>query len=205
MAAHCPLDFDVDAMRRRVSDTYERVVHEPDGQFHFHRGIDFACETLRYDRNDLATLPVESTSRFAGVANPLRIGPIEAGEIVLDIGCGAGMDLLLAARRTGPTGHAIGVDMTRAMRERTQASAEMAGLGRIVVVREGIAEDLPVEDESVDVVISNGVLNLATDKIQAFGEIRRVLKPGGRLYLGDVVLQKELKPDEHADIDLWAG
>jgi SAM-dependent methyltransferase len=205
MAATCPIGFDVNQLQKQVRATYDRVVREPNGEFHFHRGLDYACDLLRYNRQELETLPQECTARFAGVGNPLRIGPIAAGETVLDIGCGAGMDLLLAARRTGPGGRAIGVDMTPAMRERAAASAMKAGLWRNIEVRAGVVEELPVKDESIDVVISNGVINLSPDKNRAFRDIHRVLRPGGRLYLADVVVQRELSHDVRSDVDLWAA
>lgn len=205
MAATCPIGLDVGRLQKRVSATYDRVASEPNGLFHFHRGLDYACDLLRYDRNELKSLPEECTERFAGVGNPHRIGPIAAGETVLDVGCGAGMDLLLAARRLGSEGRAIGVDMTPAMCERAIAAAVKAGLWKAVEVRRGLAEDLPVEDESVDVVISNGVINLCADKERAFGEICRVLRPGGRLYLADVAVQRELALAARSDIDLWAA
>lgn len=205
MATTCPIGFDVDRLRNQVSATYARVVREPNGDFHFHRGIDYACDLLRYDRAELETLPEQSTARFAGVANPHRIGRIEPGETVLDIGCGAGMDLLLAARRTGPGGRAIGVDMTPDMRACAAEAAAQAGLSEIVEVHAGMAEELPLEDASVDVVTSNGVINLAPDKDRAFREIRRVLRPGGRLFLADVVVQRELSVDARNDVDLWAA
>ena len=123
MTATCPIGFDVNRMQQEVKKTYEEVAHNPDGQFHFHTGLDYACNLLLYDRQELESLPRESTARFAGVANPHRIGPIAPGETVLDIGCGAGMDLLLAARRVGTEGKAIGVDMTLAMCERARAAA----------------------------------------------------------------------------------
>ena len=205
MAATCPAEFDVDLLRQKVSATYERVVADPGGNFHFRRGIEYACSLLGYERAELESLPSESVEPFAGVANPHRIGDIQPGQVVLDIGCGAGMDLLLAARRTGPTGKAIGVDMTEGMRQRARASAQAAGVGEIVEIRPGIAEELPVEDASIDVVISNGVLNLAADKNLAFGEILRVLKPGGQLFLGDVVVARDLSLDARSDVDLWAA
>jgi ubiquinone/menaquinone biosynthesis C-methylase UbiE len=160
---------------------------------------------LGYDPDELALIPVESTASFAGVGNPHRIGSIEVGETVLDIGCGAGMDLMLAGRRTGPSGHAIGVDMTPSMIELAKRGALKAGLWEIVEVRRGTAEELPVESESVDVVISNGVLNLSPDKDRVFREIYRVLRPGGRLYLADVVVQRELSLAARSDVDLWAA
>lgn len=204
MARTCPIGFDVARLREQVSATYDRVAHEPGGDFHFHRGMDYACELLGYDRAELEALPPETVAPFAGVANPLRIGPIEPGETVLDIGCGAGTDLLLAARRAGATGRAIGVDMTPAMRARAAASAASMGLDS-VEIRAGTAEDLPVDDASVDVVMSNGVINLSPDKDRAFREIWRVMKPGGRLYLGDVIVARELSLDARSDVDLWAA
>jgi len=204
MAITCPVDLDTRQLRFEVSNIYSRVVAEPDGKFHFHRGPAYAAEYLGYDAAELAALPAETTAPFAGIANPHRIGPIRAGETVLDIGCGAGMDLLLAARRVGPTGRALGVDMTDAMVERAGASARAAGLAQ-VEVRKGDATSLPVEDASVDVVISNGVINLVPEKERAFDEIVRVLKPGGRLQLGDILLDVDLSEDARRNIDLWTG
>lgn len=204
MAIACPVDLDTQHLRSEVSSIYSRVVAEPDGKFHFHRGPAYAAEFLGYDAGELALLPAEATAPFAGIGNPQRIGPIRAGETVLDIGCGAGMDLLLAARRVGPTGRAIGVDMTEAMVERARASARAAGLAQ-VEVRKGDATALPVEDACVDVVISNGVINLVPEKERAFDEIVRVLKPGGRFQVADILLDVELSEDARRNIDLWTG
>lgn len=205
MAITCPVSFDVDRLRDEVRDTYARVALAPDGDFHFHRGPRFAAELLEYDPEELKDLPPQSTAPFAGVANPHLAGPVRAGETVLDIGCGAGMDLLLSARRVGPGGRAIGVDPTEEMRRTVATAAEAAGLAARVEVRAGHAEELPVEDGSVDVVQSNGVLNLTPDKERAFREIFRVLRPGGRLHLGDVTIHTELHEDERRDVDLWAA
>jgi len=205
MATTCPDEFDVEKLRELVRAEYDRVAREPQGNFHFHRGPEYASGMLGYDPDELTLIPAESTASFAGVGNPHRIGSLHPGETVLDIGCGAGMDLLLAARRCGPDGKLIGVDMTPSMLELATRSAVKAGLWGQVEVRRGTAEALPVEDESVDVVMSNGVLNLSPDKIRAFREIYRALKPGGRLHLADVVVQRELSLAARSDVDLWAA
>jgi SAM-dependent methyltransferase len=205
MTLTCPIGFDTPSLRRKVSTTYEQVAESPDGDFHFHRGLDYACERLRYDRVELESLPRWSTERFAGVANPHRIGPIRMGETVLDVGSGAGMDLLLAARRVGSEGRAIGVDMTAAMRDGALLAASEAGLADRIEVRDGLAEALPAEEASVDVVITNGVFNLCPDKQAAFREVYRVLRPGGRFYLADVVMEGSLSEAARSDVDLWAA
>jgi SAM-dependent methyltransferase len=204
MPIACPVDLDTVRLRQEVRAMYTRVAAEPDGEFHFHRGPDYAAERLGYDRAELAALPAFVTAAFAGVGNPHLIGRVPAGAGVLDLGCGAGMDLLLAARRVGPDGVAIGVDMTDAMLARAADGARAARLSN-VSLRRGDATALPAEDECVDVVISNGVLNLVPDKAAALREIHRVLKPNGRLQIADIVLGVELTEELHRDIDLWTG
>ena len=204
MAVMCPVNLDVKTLRAEVQSMYSRVATMPDGEFHFHRGPQYAVTRLGYDAQELAALPLEVTSSFAGIGNPHAIRPIAAGATVLDIGCGAGTDLLLAARRTGPTGRAIGVDMTEAMRERAAAGAVACGLTH-VDVRAGDATRLPVDDRSVDVVISNGVLNLVPEKERAVAEIARVLKPGGRVQIADILIGEVLSDDALRDIDLWTS
>jgi ubiquinone/menaquinone biosynthesis C-methylase UbiE len=132
------------------------------------------------------------------------LGRVEPGEVVLDLGCGAGADLLIAAQMTGPSGRAIGVDMTTAMLERTRASASEVGLENIEL-HETLIETLPIADASVDVVISNGVIDLIPDKEAVFDEIDRVLRPGGRLQIADVVIHHEVSEDARKRIDLWTG
>ena len=204
MAIACPVDLDTRKLRDEIQSIYARVAEDPSGDFHFHRGPGYASDLLGYEREALATLPDQSTASFAGVANPHRLGPIGEGLVVADIGCGAGMDLLLAARSVGPRGRAIGVDMTEAMAEKARASARGAGLEN-VEVRIGDAMSLPLDDASVDVVISNGVLNLTPDKSVAYGEVFRVLKPGGRFLYADIIVGHELSESVRRDIDLWTG
>jgi arsenite methyltransferase len=204
MAIACPVDLDTQVLRSEVAKIYSRVASDPDGEFHFHRGPAYASEFLGYDAAELDALPAECTASFAGIANPHIIAPILQGETVLDIGCGAGTDLLLAARRVGPHGRAIGIDMTEAMRDRARASAVAVGANNVEVHRAD-ATALPLTDASVDVVISNGVLNLVPEKEKAFAEILRVLRPGGRLQLADIAIDVELSEDVRRDIDLWTG
>jgi SAM-dependent methyltransferase len=204
MAINCPIDLNIAVLRREIATIYERVASEPAGEFHFHRGPAYAAEFLGYDAGELSALPPDCTASFAGIGNPLAIARIHTGDTVLDIGCGAGMDLLLAARRAGPDGRAIGVDMIDAMVARARKSAVESGLLQ-VEVRKGDATYLPVADNSIDVIISNGVLNLVPEKERGFAEIVRVLKPGGRLHLADIVLDAELPEDARRNIDLWTG
>jgi arsenite methyltransferase len=204
VAVSCPIDFDVATLRAHVQTIYSRVAGSPDGEFHFHRGRQYAATMLGYDAAELAALPVEVTSSFAGVGNPHAIRRIASGATVVDVGCGAGTDLLIAARRAGGRGRAIGVDMTEAMRQHATAGAAACGLDN-VDVRNGDATRLPVDDRSVDVVISNGVLNLVPEKQRAVAEIARVLKPGGRVQIADIIIGEVLPDSALRDIDLWTG
>lgn len=212
MAFIAPENFNGEYLREQVRAEYDRVAREPEGEYHFHRGPDYAAEYLQYDADELKNIPAISSARFAGVGNPIRIGdrapgatPIRPGNTVLDHACGGGMDLLLAARRVGPSGKAIGVDMTEAMRDCAIEGARVAGLNNIVDVRAGLYEELPVADESVDVVISNGVVNLSPNKYRVFDEIFRVLKPGGQLFMADVIVQRELTLEARSNPDIWAA
>ena len=200
----CPVDLDTLKLRAEIQSIYARVAADPAGEFHFHRGPEYAEKRLGYDAAELSKLPRSVTESFAGIGNPHAIAPIAAGATVVDIGCGAGTDLLLAALHVGSEGRAIGVDMTEAMRERARLGAAACGLDH-VEVRAGEATALPVDTESADVVISNGVLNLVPEKRMAIAEIRRILKPGGRVQIADIVLGVELSEDARQDIDLWAG
>src|SRR5712691_10783198 len=204
MAITCPVDLDTLKLRAAIQSIYARVAEDPSGEFHFHRGPEYAATRLNYDAAELSTLPGTVTQSFAGVGNPHANAPMPTGATVVDIGSGAGTDLLLAAFHVGLHGRAIGVDMTEAMRDRARRGATACGLAH-VEVREGEATALPIDPESVDVVMSNGVLNLVPEKRAAVAEIWRVLKPGGRLQIADIVLGVELSEDARHDIDLWTG
>lgn len=204
MALSCPIDLDVARLRQEIQSIYTRVAVEPSAEFHFHRGAAYAAEMLDYDAKELAALPPEATASFAGVGNPFVAGLPARGATVVDVGSGTGTDALLAARYVGPSGRVIGVDPNDAMIARAQtAAAEIAATN--IEFRKGSAEALPVEPNSIDLVISNGVLNLAPQKLPAFQEIFRVLKPGGRLQLADIVVTNELSEAIRRDIDLWTG
>lgn len=204
MAVTCPADLDTARLRDEIRSIYSRVAAAPDGEFHFHRGAAYAETFLGYDPQALARLPAAAVESFAGVGNPLRIAAVPAGATVVDVGCGAGTDLLLAAQAAGPRGRAVGIDMTEEMLAKARAAAAAAGLSN-VEVRRGEVLELPLESAFADVVISNGVLNLATDKRRAFSEVLRVLRPGGRFLYADIVVAAELPEAIRGDVDLWSG
>ena len=197
------IPVDVDVLREEIRKTYTDVSTDQGQDFIFPTGRGWAQE-LGYPEPELGRVPDATVESFAGVANHWRHGPVEPGSVVLDLGCGAGTDLLIAAQMTGPAGRAIGVDMTSAMLERVQAGAREMGLGN-VEVHEALIESLPLEDASVDVVISNGVIDLVPDKDAVLDEIDRVLRPGGRLQFADVVIHHEVSEDARKRIDLWTG
>jgi len=197
------IPVDIGVLRDEIQKTYTQVSEEQEQDFVFPTGRAWAA-ALGYPQKELAQVPEASAESFAGVANPFGLGSVEEGATVLDLGCGAGTDLLIAAQMAGPSGRAIGIDMTPAMAERARASAAEMGLEN-VEVHEGLIEQLPLEDESVDVVISNGVIDLVPDKDAVFGEIKRVLRPGGRLQVADVVIHRAVSEEAKRDIDLWTG
>jgi ubiquinone/menaquinone biosynthesis C-methylase UbiE len=159
---------------------------------------------LGYPQDLLARVPEASCESFAGVANPFSMGALQPGEDVLDVGCGAGMDSLVAAQMVGPAGSVTGVDMTPEMVAKAHGSIAEMGLGNVRIV-EGSAEHLPFDDASFDVVISNGVIDLIPDKDAVFSEIVRVLRPGGRIQLADVTIQQPVSEEGQRNIDLWTG
>ena len=158
-----------------------------------------------YSDEELAELPSGAVDWALGVGNPVRYAFLQPGEVVLDIGSGAGIDTILAARRVGPEGKAIGLDIVPEMSERARAHAAEAGVDEWTEFREGEMEQIPLSDASVDVVISNGVLNLSARKSRALAEIFRVLKPGGRISLADLTVEGELPPEIVNDQSAWAG
>jgi SAM-dependent methyltransferase len=196
-------DVDLDSLRRAIQDEYAVVAEQPEHGFHFFVGRPLA-RLLGYDDAWLEDVPEATIASFAGTGNPFSLGALEPGERVVDVGSGGGIDSLIAAKMVGPSGRVIGVDMTPAMLDKASTSAATAGL-KNVEFREGFGEALPVEDGWADVVISNGVLNLMPDKDAALREMARVLKPGGRLQIGDILVQKAVPQDAKADIALWTG
>ncbi len=195
------VEVDSDALRAQVSEKYTEIANEPEKGAHFHTGKSLAM-MVGYPESIIDSLPAGTVESFAGTGNPFSMGELKPGETVLDLGCGAGFDSLIAARQVGASGRVISIDMTPAMLDKARVGASEAGLSN-VEFHEVYAESLPVQDKSVDVVISNGVINLCPDKMAVFGEINRVLKPGGRIQLGDMVVHKAVPDDAKADIDLW--
>jgi cyclopropane fatty-acyl-phospholipid synthase-like methyltransferase len=195
--------IDVDVLREEIRKTYTDVSVDQQQDFIFPTGRAWARE-LGYPEPELARVPDATVESFAGVANHWTLGRMEPGSVVLDLGCGAGTDLLIAAQMVGSTGRVIGVDMTAAMLERAAQSAREMGLEN-VELHASLIESLPLNDASVDAVISNGVIDLVPDKDAVFDEIDRVLRPGGRLQLADVVIHHEVSEDARKRIDLWTG
>jgi arsenite methyltransferase len=196
------LDIDVGLLREEIRRTYSAVSREPEGDFIFPTGREWA-QDLGYPE-ELARVPDSVVASFAGVANPFSLGRLERGERVLDLGSGAGTDSLVAAQMVGPEGRVTGLDMTPEMLAKARTGAADAGLANAEFVQ-GQAEQLPFPDESFDVVISNGVIDLVPDKEAAFGELHRVLVPGGRLQIADVTIQRPVSEEGRRKIDLWTG
>jgi len=196
--------IDIDVLRDEIQKAYTSVSTEPGEDFIFPTGRGWA-EELGYPQPELSNVPDASVDSFAGVANPHVLGRLDEGATILDLGCGAGTDLLIAAQMVGPGGHVIGVDMTPAMLSLARASAKEMGVSERVELHESLIESLPLPDAEVDIVISNGVIDLVPDKDAVFAEIDRVLKPGGRLQFADVVIHTEVSEDARKRIDLWTG
>ncbi|HWQ11438.1 MAG TPA: methyltransferase domain-containing protein [Roseiflexaceae bacterium] len=196
-------DLDIQVLRQAIQAEYAAVAEHPEQGFHFHTGRSLA-HMLGYDDAWLNGIPEGAIESFAGTGNPFSLGRLQPGEHVVDVGCGAGLDSLIAARMVAPHGAVIGVDMTPAMLEKARRSAAAAGAPN-VEFRHGYGEALPVADGWAEVVISNGVLNLFPDKPAGLREMARVLKPGGRLQIGDILVQRAVPESAKRKIDLWTG
>lgn len=193
---------DVGLLKSEIRKTYASVSQEPEKDFIFPTGRAWA-EDLGYP-DELSRVPDFTAESFAGVANPWSLGRLEPGERVLDVGSGAGVDSLVAALMVGPEGSVTGIDMTREMLEKARRGAEELGLTNVTFV-EGEAESMPFDDASFDVIVSNGVIDLIPDKDAVFGELYRVLVPGGRLQIADVTIQQPVSEEGRRKIDLWTG
>jgi len=201
MAATIALD--TPSLRSAIEEEYAQVATCPLQGFHFHTGR-FLATRLGYPADQVDPLPELVVESFAGVGNPFSWGDLQPGETVVDLGSGAGLDALLAARMVGATGRVIGVDMTPAMLDKARCNADLLGLSH-AEFRQGYLEDLPVPDAAADVVISNGVINLCPDKATVLAEAYRVLKPGGRLQIADIVVARAVPEDAKTDVALWTG
>lgn len=195
--------IDSAALREEVKKKYRDVAIRPNATYHFHTGRSLAAR-LGYDDKGVDAMPDEAVESFAGVANPFSLRDLMPGERVVDLGSGAGFDCFVAAGEVGASGRVIGIDMTKEMLAKSRSTALAMGLIN-VEFREGILEELPVEDGWADVVISNGVINLCADKREVFGEIRRVLKPGGHLQFADIANGRPVPASAVANIDLWTA
>jgi arsenite methyltransferase len=196
--------FEREHIFNAVKLMYTTVANKPEKGFHFPSGRT-ACAFVGYPKEQLDQIIPTALESFAGVGYPFQANVIKANQSVLDIGAGAGTDILLSALLVGDNGKAYGLDMTQAMHEKLQRNAEKMGLHHVIPIK-GNAEDIPLENESVDVVTSNGVLNLVPDKPKAIGEIFRVLKPGGHVQISDIVIKKNISEldKSKANPQLWA-
>ena len=196
------LEIDVETLKCEIRKTYAQVSSEPQQDFVFPTGRAWA-EDLDYPP-ELGRVPETAAESFAGVANPFSLGRLQPGERVLDLGCGAGTDSLVAALMVGPGGRVTGIDMTPEMLAKARAAAGELAVENVEFV-EGEAEQLPFGDASFDVVISNGVIDLIPDKDAVFAELHRVLVPGGRIQVADVTIQRPVSEEGRRNIDLWTG
>ena len=198
-----PPQIFVETLRSEVSQEYAQVAQSPERGFHFHTGRRLAG-MLEYRDEWLEGLPEQAIESFAGTGNALDLGGLQTNDNVVDAGCGAGLDALIAGKMVGSGGAVVGVDMTREMLDKATLNAEAAGAEN-VSFKAGYLEDLPVEDEWADVVISNGAINLAPDKDDVFRELNRILKPGGWLQIADIMVEKPIPDSAKRNIELWTG
>jgi SAM-dependent methyltransferase len=191
-----------EAIRAAVEHRFAQIARSPSQEQKFPLGP-ASAKKLGYDPQEIDALPASVTDSFCGVGNPLGLGEVRSGQTILDLGSGPGMDSLLAARRVGPTGKVVGVDLCPQMVEKARRNASLLGLHNVEFVQAGI-EKLPLTDASVDVVISNGVFNLCPDKPAVLAEAFRVLRPGGRLQMADILLHEDVTPEEVARLGEWS-
>jgi arsenite methyltransferase len=196
------VEIDVDLLKNEIKKTYASVSQEPERDFIFPTGRAWA-EDLGYPP-ELANVPDTAVESFAGVANPWELGRLSPGERVLDLGSGAGTDSLVAAQMVGEHGSVTGIDMTPEMLTKARTAAVEMNAANVQFV-ESQAERLPFPDESFDVVISNGVIDLIPDKDAVLAELFRVLVPGGRMQIADVTIQNPVSAEGRRNIDLWTG
>lgn len=189
-------------IRAAVRSKYREVSQTATGRFRYPTGKEGGVH-LGYDKPYLDQIPDALLASFCGVGNPFLIGPIRSGGAVLDVGCGAGLDLLVAARTVGSAGRVCGIDLTEEMLVKARENIRRSGYGNIEVVRVE-SEEIPYKNKSFDTVISNGVINLSPRKLQLFREIRRVLKPGGRLQFADIILEQRLPPEAAGTLEAWS-
>ena len=201
MAKQTPVD--PVALREEVKAKYQEVAVDPYGDYHFHTGRPLA-KRLGYEDAMVDPMPDAAVESFAGVGNPFSLRTLSPGEKVVDIGSGGGFDVFIAAQQVGPEGQVVGIDMTPEMLDKSRQTAQEMGLSN-VEFRDGLIEEMPIEDGWADIVISNGVINLCADKELVFDEIRRVLKPGGRLQFADIANGAPVPEAAVKDIDLWTA
>ena len=197
------LAVDPIALREEVKSKYRDVACNPRGEYHFHTGRPLA-RRLGYDASIVNSMPDAAIESFAGVANPFSLRRLREGERVVDAGSGGGFDCFVAAHQVGPHGHVVGVDMLPEMLEKSRRTAESMGF-KTMEFRQGLLEEIPVEADWADVVISNGVINLCADKKQVFSELWRVLRPGGTIQFGDIANGRPVPESAIRNIDLWTA
>lgn len=197
------VDVDADAIRTAVRTEYAEVASSPQKGFHFHTGRRLAG-ILRYRDEWFEGVPEASIESLAGTGNPFAMGELQPGERVVDIGSGSGVDSLIAGKMVGGEGEVVGVDMTPEMLAKARAAAAEAGMEHVRFA-DGYMEELPVDDGWADVIISNGVFNLTPNKPRVLGEMFRVLRPGGRLQIADIIVEREVSAAARQKIDLWTG
>jgi arsenite methyltransferase len=203
MATPQSINISVEELLDAIKREYSNVAIHPEKEYHFHTGR-AALDRIEYDQVLYAFVPEENITSFAGTGNPFSLGPINDGDVVVDVGSGSGFDALIASQMVGPEGRVVGIDMTHEMLSKARSGAKNMGANNIEF-REGYADQLPLPANFADVLISNGVLNLSPDKEKTLRDWARVLKPGGRLYIGDILVSERIPQEALDDISLWTG